>query len=64
MIAGIMIDSWKLAIFERRLAGYSYTVNPGLTDDTLLLKVQTNAPVALEAVVRAANKECHEAREA
>jgi hypothetical protein len=59
MVAGIMIDSWKLSIFERRLvsAGYAFTTGAGVTNDTLLLKVKTDDLKALEVVVRAANEE-------
>ncbi len=59
MTAGIGIDDWKLGIFERKLAaaGYAFTKGPGVTDDTLLLKVETDDLKALEIVVRAANTE-------
>lgn len=57
--AGIAIDSWKSAIFNRHLsqAGYSYTTGRGVTKDTLLLTVETADLAALEVVVRAANAE-------
>lgn len=57
MKAGIAIDDWKLPIFERHLSGYVYEKGPGLTDDTLLLTVETDDMKALEKVVRAANAE-------
>ncbi len=59
MTAGIAIDDWKLSIFERKLAaaGYAFTTGAGVTDDTLLLKVETDNLKALEVVVRAANEE-------
>lgn len=58
--AGIAIDKWKLPIFKRHLddAGYSYTEHPGLTADTLLLKVKTEFVAPLQKVVEAAQQEC------
>jgi hypothetical protein len=59
--AGIVIDAWKLPIFDRHLsdAGYTYTKHPGpslgFTADTLLLKVACESAVALEPIVRSAN---------
>jgi hypothetical protein len=60
MIAGIAIDDWKLPIFKRHLdaAGYSYTEHPGLTKDTLTLKVTCEWVHKLTPVVQAANDEC------
>lgn len=58
--AGIAIDSWKLAIFQRHLTAAGYTVEkrPGLTTpDTLMLQVMTDDLEALAKVVRAANTE-------
>ena len=57
--AGIVIDSWKLPIFERHLSqdGYTYEQGPGVTPDTLSLFVHTENLKALEIVVRAANTE-------
>jgi len=59
MKAGIVIDDWKLSIFERHLsqAGYSYDKCTGITADTLILKVKTENVKALEVVVRSANTE-------
>lgn len=59
MKAGILIDDWKLPIFERHLsqAGYAYEKVPGLTAGTLLLTVKTKNATALGEVARAANKE-------
>lgn len=58
--AGIAIDKWKLAIFKRHLdaAGYSYTEHPGLTADSLFLKVKTDFVAPLQKVVEAAQLEC------
>jgi len=57
---GIAIDAWKLPIFKRVLtnAGYTFTKNPGLTADTLLLKVKTDNILALKTVIEKANKVC------
>jgi hypothetical protein len=57
--AGIVIDGWKLSIFERHLsqAGYAYDKGPGLTPHTLILSVETESLEALGIVVKAANNE-------
>lgn len=57
---GIAIDDWKLPVFKRHLdrAGYAYTEHPGLTKNTLLLKVKTEFVSDLQPVVEAAQKEC------
>ena len=59
MKAGIVIDEWKLPIFERRLrqSGYSFKNAGHLTTGTLLLQVETTNLEALGAVVTAANDE-------
>lgn len=58
--AAVCIDSWKLPIFKRHLdeAGYSYTEGPGITDNTLMLKVKYEWAADLTPVVEAANQEC------
>lgn len=58
MKAGIVIDYWKLSIFESHLkrAGYAYTVGPGLTTETQLITVVTEDVKALAAIVRSANR--------
>jgi hypothetical protein len=59
--AGVLIDAWKLPIFERHLsdAGFSYEQAPGVTPDTITLRIMTaSASVeGLRTVVRAANAE-------
>jgi hypothetical protein len=57
IVAGIAIDRWKLPIFCRHLtiAGYDYSTHPGVTADTMLLKVECDSVEALEPVARAAN---------
>lgn len=57
--AGIVIDEWKLPIFERRLkqAGYSFENSGLLTTGTLLLRVDTTNLETLDVVLKAANTE-------
>lgn len=58
--AGIAIERWKLPVFQKNLKdnGYSWTEHPGLTADTMLLKVQTEYPGVLAPVVEKAQREC------
>lgn len=58
--AGVAIDNWKLPIFKKHLdgAGYEYTEHPGLTADTMLLKVKCKFVSKLQTVIEAAQKEC------
>lgn len=60
MIAGVVIDGWKLPIFKRHLdaAGYEYTEHPGITPDTLTLKVTFKWLHMLQPIIEAANAEC------
>lgn len=60
MKGAVVIDKWKLKIFERHLtlAGYSYKKAPSLTPDTLTLKVETDNLAALQKVITAAQLEC------
>jgi hypothetical protein len=62
--AGIVIDEWKLPIFERRLreAGYTFDTGPGLMKATLLLTVHTDNLIALDTVVRAAVNEARRSK--
>lgn len=57
MKAGIIIDYWKLSIFESHLkrAGYVYNVGPGITAETKLITVVFEDKDAVEKVVREAN---------
>lgn len=59
-LAGVAIDSWKLAIFKKHLeaSGFSYTVKPGITEDTLLLMVTYEKLQDLAPIVQAAQAEC------
>lgn len=58
--AGIMIDSWKLPVFKKRLkkAGYSFEKGDGVVPGTLSLYVETNNTIKLQKVVEEANREC------
>lgn len=43
-------------------AGYSYTEHPGITPDTLTLKVEFEAVHKLKPIVEAAYAECREVK--
>jgi hypothetical protein len=60
MKAGIVLDTWKLPIFERHLtgAGFDFTESNGPTKDTLLLTVEFEEVGEVQSVVTAANNEC------
>lgn len=57
--AAIVIDPWKLAIFDRHLtqAGYAFENAGLLHPEALLLRVDTTNLEGLERVVKAANAE-------
>jgi hypothetical protein len=57
--AGIVVDAWKLPIFERHLgqSGYAWENKGAFTPDTLVLHVKTENLEALAGVVKAANTE-------
>lgn len=63
MIAGIVIDNWKLDIFKKRLddAEFTYTVQLGISDDTLTVKVEYDqfSLAHLQSVVQGAQNEAH-----
>ena len=58
--AAVCIDSWKLNIFKKHLdaAGYAYDELPGITKDTLTLRVYYNWVAELKPIIEAANTEC------
>ena len=58
--AAVAIDGWKLPIFQKHLdaAGYSYTVGPGVTHDTLIISVKYEWVRELKPIIEAANAEC------
>ena len=55
----VIVDSWKLPIFERhfRKAGYAWETGPAVTPDTLRLIVITESISAFGEVVKAAQRE-------
>jgi hypothetical protein len=57
--AGIVLDEWKLPIFERHLkqSGYEFKNAGLLADGMLVLRVDTTNLAALGRVVKAANDE-------
>ena len=58
--AGVVIDAWKLPVFKRHLdaAGYQYTEHPGITSDTLTLRVGYKLVAEIKPIIEAANSEC------
>lgn len=58
--AAVVLDSWKLPVFKKRLdrAGFSYEQAPGLTADTITLRVKYEWVADLQPIIEAANKEC------
>ncbi len=58
--AAIAIDTWKLSIFKKHLkkSGFAFAQGPGVTPDTLMLKVETEDTLSLQKVVTDANTEC------
>jgi hypothetical protein len=58
--AGVVIDAWKLPVFRRHLdtAKRDYTEHPGITPDTLTLKVKYDWVHELQPIIEAANAEC------
>lgn len=64
--AAVAIDDWKLAIFKKHLdaAGFMYTEHPGITSDTLILRVKYEWVSSLKPIIEAANAECANARRA
>lgn len=55
----VMIDRWKLEIFKKHLdkAGFKYKKHPGLTHDTINLKVDAETIEELHPIILAANQE-------
>lgn len=56
--AGVVIDAYKLPVFKKHLdaAGFKYTEHPGITKDTLTLKVSYEWVADLQPIIEAANK--------
>ncbi|RZI99659.1 MAG: hypothetical protein EOP39_24595 [Rubrivivax sp.] len=61
MIAGVVVEQWKQAVFERHLreAGYTFTSHAAPVPNCNTLKVQATDIEALGQVVKAAQAECH-----
>lgn len=59
MKAAVVIEKWKLPIFERHLktAGFVWVEEQGLTNDTLTLKVEYESVANLKPVILAAQIE-------
>lgn len=59
-IAVVAIHDWKLTTFKKHLdaAGRSYTVHPGVTRDSLILRVNYEWVRDLKPIIEAANEEC------
>lgn len=57
--AGVVIDAYKLPVFKKHLdaAGFKYTQHPGITPDSLTLKVEYEWVADLKPIIEAANKE-------
>lgn len=62
--AAIVIDDWKLSIFQKTLdkEGYKYSTHKGITSDTLTLKVETETIGKLEPIVERMNLEAAKSR--
>lgn len=60
MIAGVVLDDWKLTIFKRHLdvSGYRYTEHPGPAKHMKVLKVTCDSARALQRILEAAANEC------
>jgi len=58
--AAVIIDSWKLPIFEKHLkeAQYKYTIGKSITPNTLILRVDYEWVAKLQLIIQAANDEC------
>ena len=61
MKIAIVIDDWKIIIFDRRLkkAGFIYKKHPGVTADSLMLVVITDEKTKLAKVIKEANTEAY-----
>ncbi len=60
--AAVIIEKWKLPIFEKNLkeAGYLYEIHRGAISDTLTLRVKYEWVAKLQPIIEAAQKECAE----
>lgn len=62
--AAIVMDEWKLSIFNQHLtnAGYKYVKFPGPVKGTLTLNVETNNVDHLTEVIEEAVQACEKSR--
>lgn len=60
MIAGIILDDWKLPIFKKEFdkQGYSYTETKGPSRHCSTLKVDFDTLEKLKPVIEKLNKKC------
>lgn len=60
MLAGIVIDRWKLETFRKHLdgAGFKYTEHKGSNAEFMILKVEIGDLEELNKTVRAAQGDC------
>ncbi len=58
--AAVVIDDWKLQTFKNHLdrAGLAYTEHPGVSRDTLTIRVNFESLEKIQPVIEAANAEC------
>lgn len=59
--AAIIIEKWKLEIFERHLkdAGYAYEILPGLSDNLLTIQAKYEWVAEIKPIIEVAQAECH-----
>lgn len=58
--AAIVLDTWKIETFKKILkeAGYEFEEFPGVTPDTITLKVEYDLVASLTPVIEKAQREC------
>ncbi len=54
--AAVVIDKWKRPIFEKILKedGFTFSRQPGITSDTLVLRVTCSSPMQLKPTIERA----------
>lgn len=65
MKAGIVLDKWKLPVFQKRLteAGFSFEELGQLTPGTFTLTVETENAAYLQTVIEQCQAECQKQKE-
>lgn len=60
MKVGIVLDKWKLPVFRRRLsdADYTFEEKGNLTEQAVVLTVETEVPASLKTVIEQCQDEC------